>query len=109
EKTISEVIQRVSKVSSSLGDVEVIVVDDGSTDSTGEKVAVFPFAKYIRHEHNMGKGAAIRTGIKNSRGKVVVIQDGDLEYLPDCIPALVKPISDGSTDIVYGSRFRSKP
>ena len=109
EKTITEVIQRVHKVSKSLGEVEVIVVDDGSTDSTGEKVAAFPFVKYIRHERNMGKGAAIRTGIKNSRGKVVVIQDADLEYLPDCLPSLVKPISTGKIDIVYGSRFKGKP
>jgi glycosyltransferase involved in cell wall biosynthesis len=57
----------------------------------------------------MGKGTAIRTGIKNSRGKILVIQDADLEYLPDCLPSLVKPISNGSVDIVYGSRFKSKP
>lgn len=109
EKTIGEVIQRVIKVSGSLGNVEIIVVDDGSTDRTGEKVAAFPFVKYIRHEHNMGKGAAIRTGIKNSHGKVLVIQDADLEYLPDCIPSLVKPISAGEMDIVYGSRFKGRP
>ena len=109
EETIVEVLQRVIKVSEFLGNVEIIVVDDGSTDRTGEKVAAFPFVRYIRHEHNMGKGAAIRTGIKNSCGKVLVIQDADLEYLPDCIPSLVKPIFAGSMDIVYGSRFKGKP
>jgi glycosyltransferase involved in cell wall biosynthesis len=109
EETIVEVLQRVIKVSEFLGNVEIIVVDDGSTDRTGEKVAAFPLVKYIRHEHNMGKGAAIRTGIKNSCGKVLVIQDADLEYRPDCIPSLVKPISAGSMDIVYGSRFKGKP
>jgi glycosyltransferase involved in cell wall biosynthesis len=109
EETIGEVLQRIIKVSGSLGNVEIIVVDDGSTDRTGEKVAAFPFVKYIRHAYNMGKGAAIRTGIKNSHGKVLVIQDADLEYLPECIPSLVKPIFDGSVDIVYGSRFNCRP
>ncbi len=57
----------------------------------------------------MGKGAALQTGINYSRGKIFVIQDADLEYLPEIIPSLVKPISDGSVDIVYGSRFSSRP
>ncbi|MGA2681841.1 MAG: glycosyltransferase family 2 protein [Candidatus Bathyarchaeia archaeon] len=109
EETIGEVLQRVVNVSGSMGNVEIIVVDDGSTDRTGEKVAAFPIVKYIRHEHNMGKGAAIRTGIKSSHGQILVIQDADLEYLPDCLPSLVKPIADGSMDIIYGTRFRSKP
>ncbi len=109
EETISEVLQRVFKVSKSLGKVEVIVVDDGSTDRTGEKVAAFPWVKYIRHERNLGKGAAVRTGIENSHGRVLVIQDADLEYLPDCLPSLVKPISNGKMDVVYGYRFKNRP
>ena len=109
EDTIAEVLQRVLKVSWSLGNTEIIVVDDGSTDRTGERVAAFPFVKYLRHQVNMGKGAAIRTGIKSARGKILVIQDADLEYLPEYIPCLVKPISEGTMDIVYGSRFKGKP
>jgi glycosyltransferase involved in cell wall biosynthesis len=106
EETITDVLNRVIKTSWSLGNVEIIVVDDGSLDKTGEKVAAFQFVKYIRLKHNMGKGAAIRCGIKHARGKVIVIQDADLEYAPEYIPSLVKPILNGSTDIVYGSRFK---
>jgi glycosyltransferase involved in cell wall biosynthesis len=109
EKTISEVLQRLLKVCKSMGRVEIIVVDDGSTDRTGEKVVSFPTVTYIRHKKNMGKGAALQTGINYSRGKILVIQDADLEYLPEIIPSLVRPISDGSVDIVYGSRFSRRP
>lgn len=109
EETISEVLQRVIKVSWSMGNVEIIVVDDGSTDRTGEKVQAFPFVKYIRHQVNQGKGAAMRTGIKEANGKIIVIQDADLEYLPEYIPSLVQPIADGEMDIVYGSRFEGRP
>lgn len=109
EDTIADVLQGVIKICSSLGKVEIIVVDDGSTDHTGEKVMAFPSVMYIRHKHNKGKGAAIRTGIENSTGKILVIQDADLEYLPNCIPSLVKPISDGTMDIIYGTRFSHRP
>ena len=109
EETISEVLQRVVKVSWLLGNVEIIVVDDGSIDKTGQKVQAFPFVKYIRHPINLGKGAAMRTGIKEAHGKIIVIQDADLEYLPEYIPSLVKPITDYEMDIVYGSRFEGRP
>jgi glycosyltransferase involved in cell wall biosynthesis len=109
QKSIGDVLQRLIKVSSSMGNVEIIVVDDGSEDQTETEVAAFPTVTYIRHPQNMGKGAALRTGIKNSHGKIIVIQDADSEYLPDIIPSLVKPISEGKMDIVYGSRFNGRP
>lgn len=109
EETIAEVLKRVIKTSWSMGDVEIIVVDDGSSDRTGSIVKTFPLVKYIRHKTNLGKGAALRTGIKYSRGKILVIQDADLEYAPEYIPSIVKPILDKKVDMVYGSRFNSRP
>jgi len=107
-ETIGEVLRRLAKIDWPLHNMEVVVVDDGSTDQTQKEIESFPFVKYIRHKKNGGKGAAIRTGVKSSTGKVIVIQDADMEYPPECIPHLVKPILTGVVDIVYGSRFRGK-
>ena len=85
--------------------LEVIFVDDSSTDRTfsiGKKLAP---RKAIRHSENYGKGAAIRTGIKHSTGDVLVIQDADLEYPPENIPKIVDPIIRKQADAVYGSRL----
>ncbi len=86
---------------------EVIVVDDGSTDGTKEILTAFTKTKglkIITHGKNLGKGAAIRTGIKNSCGSIIALQDSDLEYDPGLLPKLVSPILAGE-DVVYGSRF----
>ena len=87
---------------------EVIIVDDCSTDGTREKLQDrlgVIVDKVIYHDHNQGKGAALRTGIKATSGNIVIIQDADLEYNPNEIPKIIQPILDGKADVVYGSRF----
>lgn len=90
---------------------EIIFVNDCSTDSTHEIISEFLKCnchlkiKYIRHESNYGKGAAIRSGISNASGDYILIQDADLEYDPDEYNLLLKPVLNGHADVVYGSRF----
>lgn len=90
-------------------DKEIIIVDDGSSDGTREFLKkVKRKYKVIFHKKNQGKGAAVRTGIKYVTGDIVIIQDADLEYDPNDYPKLIKPIAEGKTKVVYGSRLLHK-
>lgn len=110
-KTLPAVLKALAGVAL---EKEVIVVDDGSRDGTREWVerAVsakeFPYElKLIKHEENTGKGGALITGFNAAAGDIVIVQDADLEYDPNDIRSVVKPIEEGRADAVFGSRFLS--
>ncbi|MFK7919679.1 MAG: glycosyltransferase family 2 protein [Ilumatobacter sp.] len=88
---------------------EVIVVDDGSTDDTVEQINQDPNdrVRLVEHDHNRGKGAALRTGFAHASQEYVIIQDADLEYDPAEYPLLLEALERGQADVVYGSRFVS--
>lgn len=87
--------------------LELIVVDDGSTDGTDKALASLghPKVKTLRHERNQGKGAAIRTGLAAATGEFLLIQDADMEYDPGEIPLLLEPALKRGAPVVYGSRI----
>ena len=103
QATIAETIARVR---ASSPEKEIIVVDDASTDATCDIVAplVADDLSLIRQPQNAGKGAAIRRGLQQVTGDIVLIQDADLEYDPADYPALIAPIIAGQADVVYGTR-----
>lgn len=107
--TIEEILRRVY---ASAIPTEVVVVDDASTDGTGQELlrlqAQYGF-KLLSHERNQGKGAALRTGFAAVTGDIVIIQDADLEYDPADYPTLIQPILEDKADVVYGSRFLGGP
>lgn len=107
--TIKTILKEVSDVDLGATKKEVVIVDDGSTDGTRDILKKLAKAdssiKLIFQETNQGKGAAIKKGILQSTGDVVVVQDADLEYDPQEYPRLLYPIERGHADVVYGSRF----
>ncbi len=110
EKTIAEIVRRVKKVRLSRGiRKEIIVVDDSSSDSTYKILSKIKGIKVFKHNVNRGKGRAVRTGLSKAIGDVIIIQDADLEYDPKYYPRLIKPIIDGDSDVVYGTRLRDYP
>jgi glycosyltransferase involved in cell wall biosynthesis len=104
--TVAEVIRRVRAVDVPV-DVEVIVVDDGSSDGTDKVLSALADStvRVLTHPVNQGKGAAIRTGMAAARGDLLLVQDADLEYDPEDWPRLLDPILRGKAQVVYGSRF----
>jgi glycosyltransferase involved in cell wall biosynthesis len=104
--TVAEIIRRVRAVEVPLI-VDVVVVDDGSNDGTEKVLAAIEDStvRVISHETNQGKGAAIRTGLHQARGDLVLVQDADLEYDPADWPRLLDPIVKHKAAVVYGSRF----
>jgi glycosyltransferase involved in cell wall biosynthesis len=110
ENTIQEILKLV-QIALNDKEYEVILVDDGSTDNTSHIINDLALNEdtfvVISHELNLGKGAALRSGLNACSGDVVIIQDADLEYDPSEYCKLLKPIQDGKADVVYGSRFKS--
>ena len=115
ENTITTILDRINEVKLiSNIEKEVIIVDDCSKDRTGQVIQEYMssnseltinYFKYLRHDINQGKGAAIHTGIAQATGEYLLVQDADLEYDPGEYNSLLKPIINAQADVVYGSRF----
>ncbi|OGM20584.1 glycosyl transferase [Candidatus Woesebacteria bacterium RIFCSPHIGHO2_01_FULL_38_26b] len=110
EKTIEVLVKRVksAKLPKNLSK-EIIVIDDASSDKTASILSLIKGIEVMKHKNNMGKGFAVRTGLKHARGDIILIQDADLEYNPDDYGKLIFPIILGKAKVVYGSRLKNYP
>ena len=106
KKTIEEIVNRINDLKDL--NLEIIIIDDNSNDGTKELLKdkiKDKVSKIIFNNKNYGKGYCVKKGIQASNGDAILIQDADLEYDPSDYPKLIKPIENGSADVVYGSRF----
>ena len=110
EKTLQKCVERVLALADNNIYLEIIIVDDASKDKTAEvakSLADRYKIKFLQHEENQGKGAALRTGFEYANGDIIAVQDADLEYDPQDLKRLAQPIIEGRADVVIGSRFLS--
>ena len=103
-KTLNQILEKVEKTDFCGLDKEIILIDDGSTDGTKELYSTLSY-KVLYHDVNQGKGAAIRTGLKEATGDIIIIQDADLEYDPVDYKDLIQLIIDNKADVAYGTRL----
>jgi len=110
-RTLDQILREVEEVNIGTIKKEIVMVDDGSTDGSRKYLRRLKnenkkHHKIVFHKKNMGKSAAVRTGLLETTGDIVIIQDADLEYDPDDYKKLLKPFLRGQADVVYGSRFK---